>query len=217
MILLGLGVVCVFLICWSISYFDANTKDKSFNGVVDASLPVYYAHLILCGIYFFSIFYRTSGIIFPYSWGSLVIIILILNSLIKCIDARYTTSMMVQLLVNTRQIYTLILLLLAFTSIWDYPLIWPSIENFGWTGDFRGILLFVIPSYNFACVSTNADLIKIPATGFAVSLVLHMFFCIVGANFGLVSQWSLWLWIILLNGISFTYVCTVHGYLNFSS
>ena len=212
MILLVLGVVSIFIICWIIAYFDENMKRGRDVSFIDPSTPIFYSHCLLCGIFLVSsFFYQAATTFLPYSWSNVVVWILIVTLIINCFDELYSSSMMFQLLLNLRQILVSILLLLALTTVWDLPLIWPSLKYLGWTGDFRGILLFIIPIYNITCVANNPLLIRLPVIVFITSLILHFVFWITASNFAIQSGISIWIWIFINNFISFGYALYVNA------
>mmetsp|Transcript_504 Transcript_504/g.667 ORF Transcript_504/g.667 Transcript_504/m.667 type:complete len:223 (-) Transcript_504:7-675(-) len=194
------GFLFVFLCVWLAIFADHSLRDPRFNGSVDVAVVEFYAHCFCWVVLLlYSCVYSFTVELFECSWEYIVLacfVVRIITESLKWVDQ---SSMMMRMLANLGLILRSILLLRALIFLWDSPIVWPVIRHYGWTGDFRGMMMFVIPVYNCMFVSQNPTLSVIPVAALAISFLLHIVLSILGISFGIQRYAGIWITIILAN------------------
>merc|ERR1711974_46050 len=202
--LLLCGFLAIFFLVWLAIFADHSVREPQFNGSVDVMVAEFYAHALCWPIILVCLcFSPVSPEIFDCPWEYIITGCFIVHLIKGSINSRIDpSSMIIRLIVNMEQLLKSILFFRALIYLWDVPLIWPVVVNHGWTGDFRGIFLFVLPVYNFMFVANNPTLSVIPVVVGCVSLVLHMFVYILGMNWAIYQSVGIWASIFVLNVFS---------------
>ena len=196
--LYSFSLLFVLFVVWLIHF--------TFTPNVDVPVVVLLSHWI-CSILFLLnvMFHAVTVEVFSCSFESLIItqfIVILIKKTLNILKVDKSAVIM-EILVNLDRLFRWALIMRSLITVTDHILIWPVIKHYGWTGDFRGILLFAIPLYTIIFVSQNQDLAKIPVISFIISLTIHFILHSTGLSHGVQTHLGIWIMIILANIISF--------------